>query len=242
VLPAGTAAPGASLVQALPATQDTVLEIDLTPNRPDALGHVGLAREAAALFGVPFAPGVGEPPERSREEDLAKDVAISIQDAERCPHYAASVLIDAAIGPTPLALRWRLWALGVRAVSNVVDVTNIVMLEFIALRAFDLDKCKGAIVVRRARAGERLRTSTGSPLAVGAPVICDGGGRCWRASWGGTARSAATRRVLLQGRASNRAASGVSLAVTRCTESSHRFERGVDWGALGRPRRPPPRL
>jgi phenylalanyl-tRNA synthetase beta chain len=238
VLSGGSATPGASLVQALPAAQDTVLDIALTPNRPDGLGHVGLAREAAALFGVPFAPRLAEPPERSREEDLARHLAVSIEDAERCPHYGASVLVDATIGPSPLALRWRLSALGVRAISNVVDITNLVMLELgHPMHAFDLDRVRGgAIVVRRARAGERLRTLDGvdRSLVEDDLVICDGEGPLALAGVMGGGNSeitATTRRVLLEcAYFEPRGVRRVARRHALHTESSHRFERGVDWG------------
>ena len=102
----------------------------LTPNRPDGLGHLGLAREAAALFGVPFEPAAAGAPEKVRDEDFAKQVSIAIEDGERCPHYGAAVLVSARVAPSPLDVRWRLASLGVRPISNVVDVTNLVMLGF----------------------------------------------------------------------------------------------------------------
>jgi phenylalanyl-tRNA synthetase beta chain len=238
VLPPGTASAGAPLVRVLPAARDTILDIGLTPNRPDGLGHVGLAREAAALFEVPFAPRAPEPPPRTREEDIDKFVAVSIEDGERCPHYGAAVLLDAKIAPSPLELRWRLASLGVRSISNVVDVTNLVMLEFgHPMHAFDLDKVRGrAIVVRRARDGEKLRTLDGAERALAEDdlVICDGEGPVALAGvmgGGDSEISDATTRVLLEcayfdPRGVRRSARRHALH----TESSHRFERGVDWG------------
>ena len=165
VLPPRSALPGTALSQAWPAARDTVLEIALTPNRPDGLGHVGLAREAAALFAVPFvlppagpdqAPSGRDGSEAARGEDLAKYVKVTIDDGERCPHYGAAVSLDVTVAPSPLAVRWRLAALGMRSISNVVDVTNLVMLELgHPMHAFDLERERGAtIVVRRAVQGE----------------------------------------------------------------------------------------
>jgi phenylalanyl-tRNA synthetase beta chain len=205
VLPPGTATPGAPLVSALSAARDTILEIGLTPNRPDGLGHVGLAREAAALFDVPFAPAPPAAIEGEGGEPVSKFVAIRIEDAERCPHYGAAVLVDATIAPSPLETRWRLSSLGVRPISNVVDVTNLAMLEFgHPMHAFDLDKVRGrAIVVRLARAGEKLRTLDGVDrvLVEDDLVIADGEGAVALAGVMGGGESEigpTTRRVLLE--------------------------------------------
>ncbi len=243
VFPARTASPGTPMVQAFPGARDTILEIGLTPNRPDALGHLGLAREAAALFGVALSPSRGDgegiaEPERTRQESLGEYVAIAIDDGERCPHYGATVLVDVSVGPSPLDARWRLASLGVRPISNVVDVTNLVMLELgHPMHAFDLDKVRGrAIAVRRARPGEKLRTLDGveRTLVEDDLVICDGEGPVALAGVMGGGESeitAGTRRVLLEcayfdPRGIRRAARRHALH----TESSHRFERGVDWG------------
>jgi phenylalanyl-tRNA synthetase beta chain len=231
-------APGTPLARAVPASRDAVLEVDLTPNRPDGLGHVGLSREAAALFGVPFAPPEPPPPERTRDENLASFISVAIEDAERCAHYGAAVLVDTTVAPSPLEVRWRLASLGVRSISNVVDVTNLVMLELgHPMHAFDLDKVRGAkIVVRRAAEGEKLLTLDGVErvLTVDDLVICDGAGpvALGGVMGGGDSEiSEKTARVLLEcawfdPRGVRRVARRHGLH----TESSHRFERGVDWG------------
>jgi phenylalanyl-tRNA synthetase beta chain len=236
VLPSRLAPAGTTLAQAVPEARDTILEIGLTPNRADGLGHVGLAREAAALFGsrfagAAFAAGAGP-------GALADQVSVTIEDGERCPHYGAVVLGGATVGPSPLGVRWRLGALGVRSISNVVDVTNLVMLEHgHPLHAFDLDKVRGRrIVVRLAREGERIVTLDGVERALSADdlVICDGEGPVALAGVMGGGRSeisASTTRVLVEcayfePRGVRRAARRHALH----TESSHRFERGVDWG------------
>jgi phenylalanyl-tRNA synthetase beta chain len=237
ILPPSAGAPGARLVDVLPAARDTILEIGLTPNRPDGLGHVGLAREAAALFGVPFAPSAPKDPERTRDDRLESHVTITIDDADGCPHYGGAVLLDARVAPSPLDVRWRLNSLGVRPISNVVDVTNLVMLELgHPMHAFDLDRVRGkAIGVRRARTGERLKTLDGVDRALSEDdlVICDAERPVALAGVMGGGESEigeATRRVLLEcayfdPRTVRRTARRHGLH----TEASHRFERGVDW-------------
>jgi phenylalanyl-tRNA synthetase beta chain len=238
VLPPGTAAPGSHLVQVLPAARDTILELGVTPNRPDALGHLGLAREAAALFDLPMTQWSVDEPERVRQEELGKYVAITIDDPERCPHYGAAVVLDVRVGPSPLEVRWRLASLGVRSISNVVDVTNLVMLELgHPMHAFDLDKVRGrAIAVRRATSGEKLKTLDGVDRSLSDDdlVICDGEGPVALAGvmgGGDSEITSETRRVLLE--CAYFDARGIRRSARRHglhTESSHRFERGIDWG------------
>ena len=239
VLPPGTAKPGEKLVAAVPGVRDTVLEIGLGANRPDGLGHIGLAREAAALFGVAFAPPGATAPSRVASgvtiDTLAKVV---VEDEERCPHYGASAVVDVTIGPSPLWMRYRLAALGVRPISNVVDITNLVMLEYgHPMHAFDLDLVReGRIVVRRAREGEPMTTLDGVARTLTADdlVVADGGGPVALAGVMGAANSeirATTRRVLFE--CAYFDPRGVRRASRRHglhTESSHRFERGVDPG------------
>jgi phenylalanyl-tRNA synthetase beta chain len=238
VLPPASAAPGTTLAAAFPSARDDVLELSLTPNRADGLGHLGLAREAAALFEVPFAPRPPNPPEATDRGRLEKYTSVTIDDADRCPHYGAAAMVDAKIAPSPLGVRWRLAALGVRSISNVVDVTNWVMLEFgHPMHAFDLDRVRGGrIVVRCAREGEKLSTLDGVDRALSTDdlVICDAEGPVALAGVMGGATSeisTSTRRVLLEcayfePRGIRRAARRHGLH----TESSHRFERGVDFG------------
>jgi phenylalanyl-tRNA synthetase beta chain len=206
VLPAGFAEPGTKLTDAVPNARDTIFEIGLTPNRPDCLGHVGLARELAALCQITFEwPSVGTNAKQSdtKAQDLC---SITVEDAERCPHYGAAGAIDVAIAPSPLWLKYRLQALGVRSISNVVDITNLVMLEYgHPMHAFDLDRVrpagKSAIVVRRAKDGEVIKTLDGvdRKLVADDLLICDGGGPVALAGVMGGADSeinAGTKRVL----------------------------------------------
>src|SRR5580704_12206600 len=170
VLPPGTAKPGTPLREAVPAVHDFVFELDLTPNRPDALGHVGLARDAAALLGKPFSPPGADAPAKVAEGAIDKLVTVTIDDTERCPHYGAAMVLDVEVGPSPLWLRYRMESLDLRSISNVVDVTNLAMLEFgHPMHAFDFDLVRGGtIVVRRAAEGEKLKTLDGIERALSA--------------------------------------------------------------------------
>jgi phenylalanyl-tRNA synthetase beta chain len=240
ILPRGVAAPGTKLADALPAAHDWILDLSVTPNRPDALGHVGLAREAAALFDLPFSPPAPEAPARAIQGAIGSYVSVEVEDTERCPHYGAAVVVDVTVGPSPDWLRYRLESLGIRSISNVVDVTNLVLLEFgHPMHAFDLDLVRGAkIVARRARAGEPFTTLDGVARALEADdlVIADGEGPVALAGVMGGESSEirpTTRRVLLEcayfwPRGVRRSSRRHGLH----TESSHRFERGVDPGAV----------
>ena len=237
VLPADSAKAGDRFVEAVPGARDTILEIGVTPNRPDALGHIGLAREAAALFGVAFEPpGAAAPSRVASGTKIDALVKVVVEDAERCPEFGGTAVVDVTIGPSPLWLRYRLTALGVRSISNVVDVTNLVMLEYgHPMHAFDLDLVRGAkIVVRRAREGEAMTTLDGVARTLSADdlVVADGEGPVALAGVMGAANSeirATTKRVLFE--CAYFESRGVRRASRRHglhTEASHRFERGVD--------------
>lgn len=241
ILPEKLAAPGTPLRKALPAVHDFILDINITPNRPDALGHVGLAREAAALYELPFQFPAPEAPARFTQATSIGELArVTIEDLERCPAYGAAAVIDVTVGPSPLWLKYRLESLGIRSISNVVDLTNLVMLEFgHPIHAFDFDLLRGAqIIVRRAKAGEQLRTLDGVDRALVEDdlVIADAEGPVALAGVMGGEGSeirAATRRVLIecayfQPRGVRRTGRRHGLH----SESSYRFERGVDPSAL----------
>jgi phenylalanyl-tRNA synthetase beta chain len=240
VLSEQSAEPGTPLLQALPEARDTILEIGVTPNRPDALGHVGVAREASALFGLRFTPPAPGQPLRLADARLAELVQIDNHDPERCPHYGASIVLDVQIAPSPAWLRWRLASLGVRPISNVVDITNLLMLGWgQPAHAFDLDRVRERrIIVRRGRAAEPFTTLDGVARKLDADdlVICDGQGPSALAGVMGGADSEitdSTRRVLLEcAYFSPRGIRRSSRRHALHTESSFRFERGVDWAAI----------
>ncbi|HKQ68952.1 MAG TPA: phenylalanine--tRNA ligase subunit beta [Polyangiaceae bacterium] len=238
VLKAGVAAPGTAFVRAIPAASDSIFEINVTPNRPDALGHVGIARDLAALYGLPFAFPEPDAPLRVLSGKIDSYVKVFVEDHERCPHYGAAVVVGVEVAPSPEWLRYRLSSLGVRPISNVVDVTNLVLFEFgHPIHAFDLDRVRGnTIVVRCARAGEKMQTLDGlmRQLDPDDLVICDGEGPVALAGVMGGQGSeigSSTTRVLIE--CAYFTPRGVRRSSRRHalhTESSHRFERGVDRG------------
>jgi phenylalanyl-tRNA synthetase beta chain len=150
---------GTPLADVLPLT-DRVLDLGPEHNRPDLLAIYGIAREVAALFDLELAPPPGADPEPHATEVLD----IAIEDFDACPRYVGRLFRNATIGPSPLWLKARLLAAGMRPISNVVDITNYVMLALgNPLHAFDYSKLAGGkIIVRRANAGERLRTLDGA--------------------------------------------------------------------------------
>jgi phenylalanyl-tRNA synthetase beta chain len=213
---------------------DEVLEVNVTPNRPDALSHAGIAREVAALFETRWRL---PPPDEVAQIPLpqGRGVDVEIRDPAACPRYAARIVTGLATGPSPLAVRVRLAACGVRAISNLVDVTNYVMLETgHPLHAFDLDRLQGGIAVRRANRGERMKTLDGvdRPLQENDIVIADGRGAIALAGVMGGAESevsATTTAVLLEAATFDpRAIRRTSKRLGLRSEASHRFERGVD--------------
>jgi phenylalanyl-tRNA synthetase beta chain len=151
--------PGTPLVDVLPLTDDVLL-VEPTGNRPDLLSVYGLAREVAALYDLPLAPVPGG---QSPGPVPTEAVAIEIEDFEGCPRYIGRLFREVRLGPSPLWLKARLLAAGMRPISNIVDVTNYVMLALgNPLHAFDFDTLTGRIIVRRARPGELLVTLDGT--------------------------------------------------------------------------------
>jgi phenylalanyl-tRNA synthetase beta chain len=247
-----SAEPGTPLLSAI-AVGDARLVIDVTPNRPDLLSHLGLAREIGAAIGV--APRLPRLPDsgseagsvtrgaalspravESRERAVTGGVDVRVDDADYCPRYMGVVVRGVTVAPSPAWLADRLTAIGSRPINNVVDITNYVLHELgQPMHAFDVARLAGpAIVVRRARAGEKLRTLDGveRTLDESMTVIADAeraqaiagviGG-------GDSEVTSETTDVFLEvayfdpaGVRRARRALGVS------TDASYRFERGVD--------------
>ena len=138
-----------------------VLDVYVTPNRGDCLSLLGVAREVAALYGLPLT--LPTPPASANEGEVAGQTSVTIEDPDLCPRYAARMARNVKIGPSPDWMQARLEAAGQRPINNVVDVTNYVMLELgQPLHAFDLHKLAGErIIVRRARNGETIKTIDG---------------------------------------------------------------------------------
>ena len=152
-------APGEALAGHLPIA-DEVLELEVTPNRPDVMSVYGVARDLHAVTGAPLAADPTDEDAEPSGSDSAADHASVEIDPEICLRFTARVFEDVKVGPSPLWLKQRLMAAGQRPISNVVDITNYVMLTTgQPLHAFDLDRVRGGrIVVRRAADGEKMTT------------------------------------------------------------------------------------
>src|SRR5205823_2459375 len=225
------AEPGTPLVDVLPLVDDVLL-VESTGNRPDLLSIYGIAREVAALYSLELAPPPGEDPEQAEEEP----VDVTVEDFEGCPRYIGRLFRDVTLGQAPVWLKARLFAAGVRLISNVVVITNYVMLALgNPLHAFDFAKLHGSkIVVRRARPGEKLRTLDGidRDLDPSDLMIADADRSLALAGiMGGeeTEIGEGTSEVLLE--AANFEPYGIYLSSERLrlrTEGSNRWEKGVD--------------
>jgi phenylalanyl-tRNA synthetase beta chain len=213
---------------------ETVLELEVTPNRPDCLSMIGIARELAALLGKPLRlPETGLTEDPRPVQELTE---VTIEDSLGCPRYTARVISQVALAPSPRWMQQRLTAAGVRPINNVVDVTNYVMLECgQPLHAFDYELLEGRrIVVRKARSGEKMSTLDGASRDVSPEMlmIADAARPVAVAGVMGGAGSEirdVTRTVLLESAFFK--PSGIRKTSKRLglsTESSYRFERGVD--------------
>jgi phenylalanyl-tRNA synthetase beta chain len=230
------APPGTPLLERVPLPGD-VIEFEITPNRPDCLAVYGIAREAHASTGAPLAapPWTDDPGTFSGD---AGGVRIVVECPDLCPRFTARVLEDVTVGVSPLWLRARLLAAGMRPISNVVDITNYVMLlSGQPLHAFDLDKVAGGeLTIRRASAGESLVTLDGQTreLDEDLVVIGDADGPTSIAAIMGGARSEvgdSTTRVLLEAATwdgANIQRSALRLGLR--SEASARFEKGLSPG------------
>ena len=233
----GDLRPGLDLTQAL-KLEDHLLEVAVTPNRGDCLSHWGIAREVAALTGAPLRLKVARPREAGRS--IREITSVTVEAPDLCPRYAARVIQGVKIGPSPFWLRRRLELCGLRAVSNVVDATNYVLLEMgQPLHAFDHARLRERrIVVRRARAGERIVTLDGAERTLhpdmlviadaADPVAIAGvmGGSATEV--GSTTTDLLLESALFQSVSIRRTAKTLGLS----TEASYRFERGVDPGGI----------
>jgi phenylalanyl-tRNA synthetase beta chain len=216
--------------------EDTILDVEITPNRGDLLSHFGLAREIAAIVGQPLRlpnqPTAGD-------ASALQEKGIQISAPEQCPFYSARRIENVTVGPSPDWLRAKLEAVGLRSINNIVDISNFVMLDLgQPTHAFDSDKLRGEIVVRLAHEGERFLALDGKTYTLTSRdlVIADqerivgiGG------VMGGeeTGVTASTKNVLLE------AAYFLPSSVRRTartlnlpSDASYRFERGVDPGMI----------
>jgi phenylalanyl-tRNA synthetase beta chain len=210
--------------------EDTVLDVEIPSNRPDCLSHIGIARELAAIYDCDLKIPLAKNPTGSGQ------FSVTIEDPMLCRRYSAQAIRDVKIGDSPPWLKKRLTAVGQRPINNIVDITNYVLLEMgHPLHAFDLNKLEGPeIIVRRARAGEKLRTLDGVERALDPEklVIAD-------------AREPVALAGVMGGESSEISAASTDLLIESAyfdpisirrtardlqirTEASHRFERGAD--------------
>ncbi len=224
---------GADLVGHL-GLDDHVLEIEITPNRPDCLSVVGVARELSALTGAPFrAPVIAV---KESDEAASGLATVRIDAPDLCPRFTARVIDHVTVGPSPAWLRARLRAVGLRPISNVVDVTNYVMWELgQPLHAYDYATlARATIVVRRARAGEPFTTLDGQAraLAEGMLLIADAEHAIGVAGVMGGANTEVggrTNRILLEAACFQPGSiRRTSRALGLLTDAAYRFERGAD--------------
>jgi phenylalanyl-tRNA synthetase beta chain len=230
--------PGTPLTTALAITPDVVLDLDIETNRPDAMSMAGVARDLAAKFGLPFA--IPDPPTWTPAGDPP---ALTVDAAELCALFTATVLTDVRVEPSPVWLARRLELAGMRPINNLVDISNYVMLELgQPTHPYDLDRLPGGgLSVRRAATGERLVTLDGVERELGPEdcLICDASGTAVGIAgvMGGASSeiSPSTTTVLLEAAWFN------SMAIARTSkrlglrsEASARFERGVDPGGVDR--------
>ncbi len=223
---------------AVEGLSDTVagpmLDLDLTINRPDCLGHYGVAREVAALARTKLTPiSVSL---READESAARATRVDIESPDLCGRFTARVLRGVKVQPSPDWLRQRLEALGQASINNIVDATNYVMLELgHPMHAYDMDRlAEGRIVVRRARSGEKIRTLDGAERSLSTEmcVIADAAHAVGIGGIMGGAETEigfSTRNVLLESAwfdpiSVRRSSKALGLR----TEASTRFERGAD--------------
>ena len=225
--------PGTPVAEAL-SLEDWALEISLTPNRPDCACVIGIAREIAALT----KGKLRKPDIRFRESDRRIEALtiVTLEDSEGCPRYAAGMVCGFELKPSPFWIRYRLHVSGIRGISNVVDVTNYVLLEMgQPLHAFDYDRLKeNRIVVRKAGEGEVFTTLDGKTHTMSKEnlLICDGQRPVALAGVMGGLNSeifSESKNVLIESAffdpiTIRRSSKRLGLS----TEASYRFERGVD--------------
>lgn len=214
---------------------DYIFNLEITPNRPDCLGHIGIAREISAIYGKKLR--IPEISYNEEEKEIHNFIEVEIHDAELCPRYCGVVIKDFKVGPSSEKIRKRLESLGLRSINNAVDITNYsLLLTGHPVHAFDLKKLEGnKIIIRRARKGETILTLEGSVKVLDEEtlVIADSKRPVAIAGVIGGEESGVkdyTTDIFLESAYFN----PVSIRRTSkrlgiSTEASYRFERGVDW-------------
>lgn len=225
--------PGMDITEAI-GYDDTVVEFEITPNRPDCLSVIGLAREASATFDQPWKSHT--PEVKTVGGDINSLAKITIDDPALCPRYTARLVKNVKIKPSPLWMRERIRAAGMRPINNIVDITNYVMLEYgQPMHAFDFSCVDGGhIVVRTAKDGESIQTLDGKDHALTPSMLCicdEHKPVCVAGVMGGANSEIVgdTAMVLFESANFN----GVSVRRTATalgmrTDASGRFEKGLD--------------
>ncbi len=221
-------------IKPLLGLDDTVIDFEITPNRPDCLSVIGLAREAAVTFGSSLA--LHTPVVKGSGGAVSELVSIDIADPALCPRYTARMVKNVKIAPSPLWLRQRLRASGVRPISNIVDITNYVMLEYgQPMHAFDFGCVEGKhIIVRTAKEGETITTLDGNPRALTTKMLCicdENRPVCVAGVMGGANSEIVGDTAMVLFESANFNGPSVRRTATALgmrTDSSGRFEKGLD--------------
>lgn len=225
--------PGTPLAEVM-GPPETVFELEITPNRPDCLSIIGIAREVAAIYGKPLKLPAIELKESGAS--VQKEISVEVQDSTKCPRYTARVLKNAKIGPSPDWMKRRLEACGIRSINNVVDITNYVLLETgHPLHAFDATLIHGGkIIVRDAAKGEKFTTLDGveRELTGDMLVIADSGKAVALGGVMGGANTEIkddTSTILLEAATFETSCiRATAKTLGLYTDSSYRFQRGVN--------------
>ena len=228
-----------SLTQGTPITEalnlnDVILEIAITPNRPDALSHIGVARDLAALFNIDLK--IPDIKLVESQKSISEFASVEIEDEVNCPRYSAKVLRGVTVKESPEWLKKKLTNIGLRPINNIVDVTNYIMYETgQPLHAFDLDKLQSKkIVVKSTKTETTFLTldSKERQLPAGTLLICDGEKPIAIAGVMGGENSEisnSTKNILIESAYFNTSSiRKTSKALVLSTDASYRFERGID--------------
>lgn len=226
---------GKPLAEAM-GINDIVFEVSITPNRPDALSHIGIARELGAIFGREICMPLTD--HEVSGAAINTVASVEIEDAVNCPRYSALAVLGCEVKDSPDWLKMRLKAVGLRPINNIVDITNYVLYELgQPLHAFDLDTLEGSkIIVKKAAAGEEFVTLDSQKRKLNSDIlmICDGAKPVAVAGIMGGENSevtSSTKNILIESaffNPSNIRKSARFLGLN--TDASYRFERGADYG------------
>jgi len=225
---------GLNLEEIIETDSDVILDLEVTSNRPDCLGHLGVAREIAAATGENFKlPVISKQPTSGKVEELA---SIEVLDPQLCPRYTARIIRGVKVGPSPQWMIERLKAVGLRSVNNIVDVTNYVLMEYSQpLHSFDFDKLTGGkIIVRRAQPGEMLISIDQTPCRLDEDmlVIADTEKAVALAGVMGALNTEVTENttnlLIESAQFDPLSTRHTSRKLQLMSESNYRFERGVD--------------